>query len=183
MWPVSLQCPSANVPLSRHRASFWTVSEGDFCEVRPQEMASWQRRALPTHATNERVGTLRSRRPLLGYPSRRPLSSLPPFLLYPKRPHLFTEPRRETVWKFLSTGQPPHHNPRHRRVNEGLSGGAQPFVVFGHPPVMADPREGALHHPPTRQHLETFRWHQPLPVHRLPLLGPLCGPSLGHLFG
>src|SRR5215213_1322289 len=79
MWPVSLQCPSANVPLSRHRASFWTVSEGDFCEVRPQEMASWQRRALPTHATNERVGTLRSRRPLLGYPSRRPLSSLPLF--------------------------------------------------------------------------------------------------------
>src|SRR5215213_11183887 len=89
----------------------------------------------------------------------------------------------ETVWKFLRTGQPPHHNPRHRRVNEGLSGGTQPLVVFGHPPVVADPREGALHHPSPRQHPETPRRHEALPVQLLALLGPLPGPALGHLLG
>jgi hypothetical protein len=36
----------------------------------------------------------------------------------------FSEVRRETVWKVLRTGQPPHHQPRHRRVDEGLPGGA-----------------------------------------------------------
>src|SRR5215210_3334553 len=87
----------------------------------------------------------------------------------------------ETVWKLLRTGQPPHHEPRHRRVDKGLSGGAQPLVVFGHPPVVGDPREGALHHPPTRQDPKTPRRHQPLPVHLLALLGPLLCPGLGHL--
>src|SRR5215212_10753605 len=84
----------------------------------------------------------------------------------------------ETVWKFLRTGQPPHHEPRHRRVNEGLSGGTQPFVVFGHPPVVAYPREGPLHHPSPRQHPETSRRHETLPVHLLALLGPFPCPEL-----
>ena len=48
----------------------------------------------------------------------------------------FTRVRGETVWKLLRTGQPPHHEPRHRRVDEGLPGGAQPLVVLGHPLVM-----------------------------------------------
>src|SRR5215218_6639413 len=52
--------------------------------------------------------------------------------------------RGKTVWKLLRTSQPPHHEPRHRGVDEGLSGCARPLVVFGHPPVVADPREGAL---------------------------------------
>src|SRR5215213_1159647 len=89
----------------------------------------------------------------------------------------------ETVWKLLRTGQAPHHQPRHRRINKGLSGCAQPLVVFGHPPVVADPREGALHHPPPRQHPETPRRHQPLPVHLFALLDPLLSPSLSHLLG
>ena len=37
---------------------------------------------------------------------------------------LFTRVRGETVWKLLDTSQTPHHQPRHRRVNEGLPGGA-----------------------------------------------------------
>src|SRR5215212_5848373 len=90
---------------------------------------------------------------------------------------------RETVWKLLHTGQPPHHKPPHRRVDEGLSSCAQPLVVLGHPPVVADPREGALHHPPPRQHSEAPRRHQSLPVHLLAFLGPLLGPALGHLLG
>src|SRR5215212_11764916 len=90
---------------------------------------------------------------------------------------------RETVRKLLRTGQPPHHQPPHRRVDKGLPGGAQPFVVLRHSTVMRDPREGALHHPPPRQHPKTLRWHQPLPIHRLSLLGPLRGPQLCHLLG
>src|SRR5215211_4587661 len=46
---------------------------------------------------------------------------------------------------------------------------------------MRDPREGALHHPPPRQHPETLRRHQPLPIHHLSLLGPPLGPGLSHL--
>jgi hypothetical protein len=37
----------------------------------------------------------------------------------------------ETVWKFLHTGQPPHHKPRHRREDERFPCGAQPLVVLG----------------------------------------------------
>src|SRR5829696_6836572 len=73
----------------------------------------------------------------------------------------------ETVWKFLRTGQPPHHKPRHRRVDECLSGGTQPFVVFGHPPIVAYPRKRALHHPSSRQHPKTPRRHETLPVYLL----------------
>jgi hypothetical protein len=43
---------------------------------------------------------------------------------------LCTRVRRETVWKFLRTGQPPHHKPRHRRVDERFPCGAQPLVVL-----------------------------------------------------
>src|SRR5215213_2042040 len=89
----------------------------------------------------------------------------------------------ETVWKLLRTGQAPHHQPRHRRINKGLSGCAQPLVVFGHPPVVADPREGALHHPPTRQHPEAPRRRQSVPIRFLAFLGPPLGPALDHLFG
>src|SRR5215210_5864553 len=89
----------------------------------------------------------------------------------------------ETVWKLLRTGQPPHHQPRHRRVDKGLSGVAQPLVVLGHPPVVGDPREGALHHPPPRQDPETPRRHQPPPVNLLALLSPLFRPDLGYLLG
>src|SRR5215212_7835696 len=101
----------------------------------------------------------------------------------PGRNRLITESLRETVWKLLRTGQPPHHKPRHRRVDKGLSGGAQPLVVLGHPPVVGDPREGALHHPPPRQDPKTPRWHQPPPVNLLALLSPLFRPDLGYLLG
>src|SRR5215207_8569076 len=87
----------------------------------------------------------------------------------------------ETVWKLLRAGQPPHHQTRHRRVDEGFSSCAQPLVVFGHPSVVAYPGEGALHYPPPRQHLEAFGRHKPPPIHLLALLGPLRGPELGYL--
>jgi hypothetical protein len=37
---------------------------------------------------------------------------------------LITHLPKETVWKVLRTGQPPHHEPRHRHVDECLPGGA-----------------------------------------------------------
>jgi hypothetical protein len=45
---------------------------------------------------------------------------------------LFTEVPRETVWKLLRTGQPPHHQPLHRRVDKGLPSSTQPLVVLAH---------------------------------------------------
>src|SRR5215216_2222326 len=96
-------------------------------------------------------------------------------------PRIFQTVSRETVWKVLRTSQPPDHEPRHRRVDKCLSGGAQPLVVFGHPPVVADPREGALHHPPPRQHCEISRGQKLLPVHLLAFFGPLLCPELGYL--
>src|SRR5215212_9270662 len=90
-------------------------------------------------------------------------------------------PLLETVWKLLYTDYTSHHQSCHRRVDKGLPGGAQPLEVFGHPPVVRDPREGALHHPPSRQHPKTLRRHELLPIHLLAFLGPLPCPSLGHL--
>src|SRR5829696_3541560 len=65
-------------------------------------------------------------------------------------------PSTETVWKLLRAGQTSDHQARHRRVDEGLPCGAQPLVVLAHPPVVAYPGEGSLHHPPPRQHPETL---------------------------
>jgi hypothetical protein len=48
----------------------------------------------------------------------------------------------ETVWKVSGTGQPPHHEPYHCGVDERLRACAQPLVVFAHPPVLPQPREG-----------------------------------------
>src|SRR5215212_4951849 len=90
-------------------------------------------------------------------------------------------PLLETVWKLLYTDYTSHHQSCHRRVDKGLPGGAQPLEVFGHPPVVRDPREGSLYDPSTRQDSEAARRHEPLPIHLLAFLGPLPCPSLGHL--
>src|SRR5215217_6964008 len=101
----------------------------------------------------------------------------------PTRPATFQTVSLETVWKLLRTGQPSYHQPRHRRIDERLPRGAQPLVVLAQPTVVGDPGEGALHHPPTRQHPETPRRHQPLPIHLLALPSLLFRPDLGHLLG
>src|ERR687890_2865223 len=93
---------------------------------------------------------------------------------------LFGQSQRNCL-KILSTSQPPHHQPCHRRIDERFSGCAQPLVILAHPPVLRKPGEGPLHHPSTGQHLEAFRRHEPLPVYLLALLGPLFGPHPCHL--
>src|SRR5688500_10611824 len=94
---------------------------------------------------------------------------------------LFTRPTSqnfssETVWKILSTRQSPHHQPRHRDIDERFSGGAQPLVVFAHPTVLREPREGTLHNPTAWEDLETPAWKQLLPIDLPPLFRPLLRP-------
>jgi hypothetical protein len=85
--------------------------------------------------------------------------------------------------EILRTSQPPDHK-SHRRIDEGLSGCAHPLLVFGHPTVVANPGEGALHHPPplgnTRKPLGGISLRQST---SLPSFGPLPCPGLGHLLG
>jgi hypothetical protein len=87
----------------------------------------------------------------------------------------------ETVWKFSATCQAPHHEPYHCGVDERFRAGAKPLVVLAHPPVLAKPGKGPLHHPPARQGHVPSRRHKPLPVHLLSLLGPFLCPDLRHL--
>src|SRR3712207_7573817 len=75
---------------------------------------------------------------------------------------MIRRPPRSTLFPYTTLFRSPHHKPRHRRVHEGLSSGAQPLVVFAHAPVVGDPREGALHHPTPRQDPETPRRHETL---------------------
>src|ERR671910_1532274 len=82
----------------------------------------------------------------------------------------------ETVWKVSGTGQPPHHEPYHCGVDERLRACAQPLVVFAHPPVLPQPREGPLYHPPPRQGHVPLRRHEASPVHFLALPVPLPRP-------
>jgi hypothetical protein len=44
----------------------------------------------------------------------------------------------------------------HRDIDERFSAGTQPLVVLAHPPVLREPRESALHHPPPRQYHEAI---------------------------
>src|SRR5918994_2699471 len=84
---------------------------------------------------------------------------------------------------MLSTSKPPYHETGNRHIDERFSGGAQPLVVLAHPPVLVQPREGALHHPAPRQYHEASRRHQLLPIDLLSLLGPLLlRPGASYLF-
>src|SRR5215213_9213324 len=83
---------------------------------------------------------------------------------------------RETVWKILSTSQPSYHEPCHRDIDKRFSGGAQPLVVLAHPPVLREPREGALHNPAAREDLEAPARKQLLPIDLPALFRPLLRP-------
>src|SRR5215212_5866173 len=96
---------------------------------------------------------------------------------------LFTQPHRETVWKVSDTGQPPRHQPYHRGVDERFRACAQPLVTLARPPVLREPGERALYHPPSRQHPKASGRHQSLPVDRLSLFGPLLCPRQRDLLG
>src|SRR3712207_6237160 len=87
----------------------------------------------------------------------------------------------EAIRQVLSTGQPPNHQPRHRRMDERFASRAQMLVILRHAPVVRDPSEGALRNPASRQVLEAGSERQPTEVHLVPLLEPLPRPREQHL--
>src|SRR5215208_5791326 len=52
--------------------------------------------------------------------------------------------------KVSNTDEPPRHEANHRSVHERFSARTKSLVIFAHPPVLADPSDRPLHHPPTR---------------------------------
>src|ERR687898_3273715 len=89
---------------------------------------------------------------------------------------------RETVRKGLNTDQPSHHESTHGRIDERLAGRAQPLIIFAHPPVLREPREGSLHYPAPRQNLKASTREEFLPIDLPTLLGPFLCPDPGYLF-
>ena len=69
----------------------------------------------------------------------------------------------EPVLKVNSGGfEPFEHEMSHSYINPGLGTFSEFFVVFAEPSVSAQPSQGALHNPPTGQHLEAMAVLGPL---------------------
>src|SRR5215207_5945536 len=58
--------------------------------------------------------------------------------------------------KSSNTGEPPRHEANHGSVHQRFPARTQPLVILAHPPVLIEPGECPLHHPPPRQRHETF---------------------------
>jgi hypothetical protein len=54
--------------------------------------------------------------------------------------------------KCSNAGESPRHEADHGSVHERLSACTKLLVVFAHPPLLVDPSDRPLHHPPPRQH-------------------------------
>src|SRR5829696_1881847 len=52
--------------------------------------------------------------------------------------------------KSSNSDEPPRHEANHRSVHQRFSARTKSLVVFAHPPVVLDPSDRPLHHPPTR---------------------------------
>src|SRR5918993_365705 len=70
--------------------------------------------------------------------------------------------------KSSNTGEPPRHEANHGSIYQRFAARTQPFVVLAHPPLLVDPSERTLHHPPPRQHHEAFGGHQFAPLYLRP---------------
>src|SRR5215210_2063356 len=85
--------------------------------------------------------------------------------------------------KSSNSGESPRHEADHGSVHHRFAARTKPLVVLAHPPLLVDPRQRTLHHPPTRQHQEAFGGHELAPIHRHALLSPFLRPTHQHLFG
>jgi hypothetical protein len=66
-------------------------------------------------------------------------------------PALYSSNVLERLYEKVSnTDEPPRHEANHRSVHERFSARTKSLVIFAHPPVLADPSDRPLHHPPTR---------------------------------
>jgi hypothetical protein len=61
-------------------------------------------------------------------------------------------------YRSSASGQSTEHQTAHRRIDERLAGGAQALVVSTEPPVVTQPCECPLHHPPRGQHTAENLW-------------------------
>src|SRR5215217_2349819 len=52
--------------------------------------------------------------------------------------------------KSSKAGQPPHHEANHGSIYQRFPARTKSLVIFAHPPVLVDPSDRPLHHPPTR---------------------------------
>ena len=60
----------------------------------------------------------------------------------------------ESVRKASRASRSSRHQAAHRQIDEGLTALRQPLVVLAHTPVLPQPRESPLDHPPPRQDRE-----------------------------
>src|SRR5918993_653909 len=96
----------------------------------------------------------------------------------------FSRQSRERLYgKSSNSGESPRHEADHGSVHHRFAARTKPLVVLAHPPLLVDPRQRTLHHPPTRQHQEAFGGHELAPIHRHALLSPFLRPTHQHLFG
>src|SRR5215203_5618119 len=72
--------------------------------------------------------------------------------------------------KSSNSGESPRHEADHGSVHHRFAARTKPLVVLAHPPLLVDPRQRTLHHPPTRQHQEAFGGHELAPIYRHALL-------------
>src|SRR5215203_7223943 len=99
----------------------------------------------------------------------------------PKRELLrITLPRLYEKWS--NAGESPRHETNHCSVHQRFATRTQPPVVLAHPPLLVDPRQCPLHHPPPRQNQVALWGQQFPPIHHHILLGPLRSPRHQHLF-
>src|SRR5215210_7773532 len=76
--------------------------------------------------------------------------------------------------KSSNSGESPRHEADHGSVHHRFAARTKPLVVLAHPPLLVDPRQRTLHHPPTRQHQEAFGG--------MSLRQSTATPSLAHSF-
>src|SRR3712207_3669825 len=95
---------------------------------------------------------------------------------------MIRRPPRSTLFPYTTLFRS-DHKAAHRHVDERFSALRQPLVVFAHPPVLSQPREGPLHYPSSRQEGSKTLWLflQLLPIDLNSLFGQLPYPFLHHL--
>src|SRR5215212_5486212 len=79
-------------------------------------------------------------------------------------PDLYSKRLERLYEKSSNSGEPPRHEANHASVHQRFPARTKPLVVFAHPPLLIDPGDRPLHHPPPRQHHEAFGGHEFLSI-------------------
>src|SRR5260370_4047557 len=60
----------------------------------------------------------------------------------------------ETGHLGMDADEPSHHDPGHRKIDEGLTAGVRALKIAREPTVMRDPGIGTFHHPSPFEHMK-----------------------------